>query len=233
MERKSRMAKYQDLRASIQQNSEQAKQSTNTTTVEPKTFEQPKVSTLTTATNLQEDTLIEQLTLENINSQPNEVLDRALSDVRESQNQPDSFNTRVDILNKIRQSKINAGESEEELIPTPVNETIEEEDEPIVEKTTEDEAFSRFGFKRAVEEEEEEVEEEITEEVTTKTGIFHFGKKNVEEEDEEEVVEEEIVEEEDEEEEKPSLLIKILNGIIILLSIALVGLIAYMVKGMF
>lgn len=199
-----------------------------------------------------EDTLLESLTLDSINSQVDEELERALSRVREEAGQED-FNTRMDILNKIRQTKMaqDAALTQEEIKEPEIEEVeLEEEDEE-----EEQSSGYRFGlFKRRQEddeiEDEQQDEQEDEEEETSHRFRFGFKKRmaEVEEDDEEEELEEEEAPrkfrfgskkrsseiEEDEleegEEEENSTFIKVLNGVIIVLSLVLVALVGYIIK---
>lgn len=199
-----------------------------------------------------EDTLLESLTLDSINSQVDEELERALSRVREEAGQED-FNTRMDILNKIRQTKMaqEAALTQEEIKEPEIEEVELEEDDEEEEQSS----GYRFGlFKRRQEddeiEDEQQDEQEDEEEETSHRFRFGFRKRmaEVEEDDEEEELEEEEAPrkfrfgskkrsseiEEDEleegEEEENSTFIKVLNGVIIVLSLILVALVGYIIK---
>lgn len=201
-----------------------------------------------------EDTLLESLTLDSINSQVDEELERALSRVREEAGQED-FNTRMDILNKIRQTKMAQAAA---LTQEEVEEPVIEEEVELEEDGEEEEQSSgyRFGlFKRRQEddeiEDEQEDEQEDEEEETSHRFRFGFKKRmaEVEEDEQEEELEEEeetprkfrfgskkrssdIEEDELEEgeEEENSTFIKVLNGVIIVLSLVLVALVGYIIK---
>jgi hypothetical protein len=204
-----------------------------------------------------EDTLLESLTLDSINSQVDEELERALSRVREEAGQED-FNTRMDILNKIRQTKMAqaAALTQEEVEEPEIEEEVEleeddeeeeqasgyrfglfkrrqeddeiedeQEDEQEDEEEEEEETSHRFRFgfkKRMAEVEEDEQEEELEEEEETPRK-FRFGSKKRSSDIEEDELEEG-------EEEENSTFIKVLNGVIIVLSLVLVALVGYIIK---
>ncbi len=204
-----------------------------------------------------EDTLLESLTLDSINSQVDEELERALSRVREEAGQED-FNTRMDILNKIRQTKMAqaAALTQEEVEEPEIEEEVEleeddeeeeqasgyrfglfkrrqeddeiedeQEDEQEDEEDEEEETSHRFRFgfkKRMAEVEEDEQEEELEEEEETPRK-FRFGSKKRSSDIEEDELEEG-------EEEENSTFIKVLNGVIIVLSLVLVALVGYIIK---
>ena len=204
-----------------------------------------------------EDTLLESLTLDSINSQVDEELERALSRVREEAGQED-FNTRMDILNKIRQTKMAqaAALTQEEVEKPEIEEEVEleeddeeeeqasgyrfglfkrrqeddeiedeQEDEQEDEEEEEEETSHRFRFgfkKRMAEVEEDEQEEELEEEEETPRK-FRFGSKKRSSDIEEDELEEG-------EEEENSTFIKVLNGVIIVLSLVLVALVGYIIK---
>lgn len=185
-----------------------------------------------------EDTLTEAKTFEQMREESSKELDKALKSAKESVGKQDEYNTRMDILNKIREPekrtiKIDSVEdfateefsrgmfvSKEE----PKEESKEEqlkEKMSLMEKLAamspeEDAKKAEAVLKQEVEEKEEVVEEEPVEEVI-----------------EEESVEEQIIENEDEEkndEPKESKVVKVMNVIIVLLVIifiALLGTIIY------
>ena len=165
----------------------------------------------------QEDTLYERLTFDTITENETEEVKTALDKVRETNGQ-EQYNTRMDILNKIRQSKVET--------PVSYEEEVEEETEEVIEDVTE----NRFGYhKEEVKEDvEQEVEEDEDEEEQPKKRFGFFGRKKQEEVEDE--VEEEIEEDEDDEEEGSSFMVKLLNGCIVVLVLVLIGLVAFIAK---
>lgn len=237
MEKMSRMSKYKDLREGIKKDVVSNTQTTYTQQQEPvrdadyyKRFLASEESALEKPSKLQnamnDDTLVEPMTIDTINSQVDEELERALSRVRQESGQED-YNTRVDILNKIRQSKMlqEAQNSDEEESEELIDDEEENDDE---------EASHRFGFfKRHQDEDEEDDDEEEEEEEPeeTKRGFTLFKRHHDEEDDE--LDEEENDDEDDEDDEENSTFVKVLNGIIVVLGIVLIALIGYIAKEFF
>lgn len=234
MAKMSRMAKYKDLREGIKTDvvtSDSASVYTKNEEVVRDADYYKNIVSSDQATQLEsigtEDTLMESITLDTINSQVDEELERALSRVREEAGQED-FNTRMDILNKIRQTKMaqEAAVADEEELEEVEDEDIEEDDEDEEEDTR-----RRFGlFKRHQddddddeEEYEEDEEDDDDEQPRKRFGLF---KRHQDDDDDDDEYEE--IEEDDEEEN--SKFIKVLNGIIVVLGLVLVALLGYIVK---
>lgn len=182
-----------------------------------------------------EDTLTEAKTFEQMREESSKELDKALKSAKESVGKQDEYNTRMDILNKIREPekrtiKIDSVEdfATEEfsrgMFVSKEEPKEESEEEQLKEKMSLMEKLAAMSpeedAKKAEavlkQEKEEVVEEEPVEEVI-----------------EEEAVEEQIIENEDEEENdepKESKVVKVMNVIIVLLVIifiALLGTIIY------
>lgn len=128
MEKMSRMRKYQDLRENIKNDV-----ITGSPTVKNYTFSQEDDQSVQIKTPDQQDTLLEGMTIDTINNQKNEQLERALNRVREESGQEENFDTRMDILNKIRQTQ------------------VEPENYETIEETNEQPSF-RFEAQQEVEE---------------------------------------------------------------------------------
>ena len=230
MEKMTRMSKYKELRESLKNDvvtNEQAKPYiANEEIVKDASYYRNLVGEninnesqveIQQANN--NDTLLESLTFETITENEPEEVKSAIGRVKENSGL-NHYNTRMDILNKIRQSKIETPSlvvedeevEENEFVPNSFKLEIEEKvNESIVEETN-------------------EVEEEI-EEDTNKKRFGFFKKKKVDEEVVEEEVEEEVEEiEEETEEEESSFMVKLLNGLIIVLSLVLVGLVLFIAK---
>ena len=193
-----------------------------------------------------EDTLTEAKTFEQMREESSKELDRALKSAKESVGKQDEYNTRMDILNKIREPekrtiKIDSVEdfaTEEFSRGMFINQEKEEIDE---EKTKEKMSLMEKLASMSPEEDakkaeavlnQEAVEEEIIEEEPVEEKVVE--EKVVEEEVvEEESDEEQIVEEQEDEEvdePKESKVVKVMNVIIVLLVvifIALLGMIVY------
>ena len=266
MERPSRMSKYKELREGIKTDVSATSTSNHDTVKElnslsdtdflrefPQIDEEEPVKPAKLRSANKEDTLVESLTLDTINSQVDEELQRALTRVREDAGQ-DDFNTRMDILNKIRQSQAAsslqesfADDEEEE------EEEAQEEEEVYEEEEDEDESSSRarFGlFRRHQDDEEEEEDEEYEEydeyddeeeeEESSDHRRFGFLKRHHDDEEEEEDDEEPTIrvahideEEEEEDDVEHSKFVKVLNGIIVILVLILVGLLVYFASEFF
>ncbi|CVH74192.1 hypothetical protein BN3662_00003 [Clostridiales bacterium CHKCI006] len=266
MERPSRMSKYKELREGIKTDVSATSTSNHDTVKElnslsdtdflrefPQIDDEEPVKPAKLRSANKEDTLVESLTLDTINSQVDEELQRALTRVREDAGQ-DDFNTRMDILNKIRQSQAAsslqesfADDEEEE------EEVAQEEEEVYEEEEDEDESPSRarFGlFRRHQDDEEEEEDEEYEEydeyddeeeeEESSDHRRFGFLKRHHDDEEEEEDDEEPTIrvahideEEEEEDDVEHSKFVKVLNGIIVILVLILVGLLVYFASEFF
>lgn len=193
-----------------------------------------------------EDTLTEAKTFEQMREESSKELDRALKSAKESVGKQDEYNTRMDILNKIREPekrtiKIDSVEdfaTEEFSRGMFINQEKEEIDEEkpkekmsLMEKlasmSPEEDAKKAEAVlnQEAVEEEiieEEPVEEKVVEEEVVEEKVVE------EESDEEQIVEEQ--EDEEVDEPKESKVVKVMNVIIVLLVvifIALLGMIVY------
>jgi len=193
-----------------------------------------------------EDTLTEAKTFEQMREESSKELDRALKSAKESVGKQDEYNTRMDILNKIREPekrtiKIDSVEdfaTEEFSRGMFINQEKEEIDEEkpkekmsLMEKlasmSPEEDAKKAEAVlnQEAVEEEiieEEPVEEKVVEEEVVEEEVVE------EESDEEQIVEEQ--EDEEVDEPKESKVVKVMNVIIVLLVvifIALLGMIVY------
>lgn len=244
MTKMTRMSKYKDLREGIKTDVISNETATAYTKKEEivkdadyyKRFLASEEAAINQPTQLKkastEDTLVESLTLDTINSQVDEELERALTRVRQDSGQED-FNTRMDILNKIRQSKmVSEPEEVEEEAPEMDFEDVLEEDEDDDE---EENTGSRFGFfKRNKDEEDDEDDDDFEEddEEDDDSQKKHFGffkrHKDDDDDDEEEFYDDE--DDDDDEEEGNSTFVKVLNGIIVVLGLVLVALVGYIVK---
>lgn len=263
MERPSRMSKYKDLREGIKTDVNATGSSNHDTVKElnslsdtdflrefPQVDDEETVSAVSLKSANKEDTLIEPLTLDTINSQVDEELQRALTRVREDAGQ-DDFNTRMDILNKIRQSQ--AASSLQESFEDDEEEEVDEYE--VVEEDDEEEeeaapsSHTRFGlFRRHKEDDEEEYEDEEEyveyeneedddeyEEEDTSKHRFRFLKRHHDDEEEEDEDEATIrvSDSEDDEDVEHSKFVKVLNGIIIILVLILIGLLVYFASEFF
>ena len=254
MERPSRMSKYKELREGIKTDVSATSTSNHDTVKELNSLSDTDF--LREFPQIDDEEPIKPAKLRSantINSQVDEELQRALTRVREDAGQ-DDFNTRMDILNKIRQSQAAsslqesfADDEEEE------EEVAQEEEEVYEEEEDEDESPSRarFGlFRRHQDDEEEEEDEEYEEydeyddeeeeEESSDHRRFGFLKRHHDDEEEEEDDEEPTIrvahideEEEEEDDAEHSKFVKVLNGIIVILVLILVGLLVYFASEFF
>ncbi len=244
MEKMTRMAKYKDLRENLKKDvvSTEATQTyvTNEEIVKDANYYRNIVGDESTVekkveitTPVREDTLYETLTFDTITENEKEEMQSVFDKVRETNGQ-EQYNTRMDILNKIRQSKVEVSE------PMVVEETPVE---VVVEDIVQTPSENRFGYiKEEIQEEIKEIEEEIFDEdddedeveETPKKRFGFFKRKDneeVEEDDEEEIEEDnDEDEEDDDDEEESSFMVKLLNGCIIVLVLVLIGLVGFIAK---
>ena len=217
MEKMTRMSKYKELRESLKNDV------ITTESTQNYVANEEMVKDLSYYRNLvgeeikqpvKEDTLIESMTFETITENETEEVKGALEKVRENSGL-DQYNTRLDILNKIRQAKVEKPVVEMKEEVEEIHEDQQENEEVIQE--------NRFGYVK--EETETQIDEEEVDQEPKKKFSF-FKKKEETEELEEENVEEEDVEDQEE----STFLIKLLNGFIIVLVLVLVALVAFIAK---
>lgn len=217
MEKMTRMSKYKELRESLKNDV------ITTESTQNYVANEEMVKDLSYYRNLvgeeikqpvKEDTLIESMTFETITENETEEVKGALEKVRENSGL-DQYNTRLDILNKIRQAKVERPVVEMEEEVEEIQEDQQENEEVIQE--------NRFGYVK--EETETQIDEEEVEQEPKKK--FSFFKKK---EETEELEEENIEEEDVEDQEESTFLIKLLNGFIIVLVLVLVALVAFIAK---
>ena len=181
-----------------------------------------------------EDTLTETKTFEQMREEGSAELDKALKSAKESVGKQDQYNTRMDILSKIREPekntiKIDSVESyatQEFAKGMFVNNKVEEEPK---EKMTFMEKLAAMSPEEFLQQESEEVEEKQAEEITETKEIVETIEENPVEDIEENDTfiedEEEIIENKGE-----SKVVKVMNVIIVILVIifiALLGVILY------
>lgn len=181
-----------------------------------------------------EDTLTETKTFEQMREEGSAELDKALKSAKESVGKQDQYNTRMDILSKIREPekntiKIDSVESyatQEFAKGMFVNNKVEEEPK---EKMTFMEKLAAMSPEEFLQQESEEVEEKQAEKITETKEIVETIEENPVEDIEENDTfiedEEEIIENKGE-----SKVVKVMNVIIVILVIifiALLGVILY------
>ena len=184
-----------------------------------------------------EDTLTEPKTFEQMREEGSAELDKALKSAKETVGKQDEYNTRMDILNKIREPekhtiKIDSVESyatEEFAKGMFVNNKVEEEPkekmtfmEKLAAMSPEEDAKKAEEFlqqeSNALEEKQEDVQEELVETIEEPIEIFEENNVSIDEKDE-------VIENK-----KESKVVKIMNVIIVILVIvfvALLGIILY------
>ncbi len=184
-----------------------------------------------------EDTLTEPKTFEQMREEGSAELDKALKSAKETVGKQDEYNTRMDILNKIREPekhtiKIDSVESyatEEFAKGMFVGDEVEEKPkekmtfmEKLASMSPEEDAKKAEEFlqqeSNEIEETQDEVQEELVE--TIEEPIETFEENNISIDEEDEVVENK----------KESRVVKIMNVIIVILVIvfvALLGIILY------
>lgn len=187
-----------------------------------------------------EDTLTEAKTFEQMREESSKELDKALKSAKESVGKQDEYNTRMDILNKIREPekrtiKIDSVEdfaTEEFSRGMFINQKDEAKEESEEERLKEKISLMEKLASKSTEEDTKKTEDVLKQEVVEEKEEM-VEDEPVEEEIEEEAIEEQIIENEDEEENdepKESKVIKVMNVIIVLLVIifiALLGTIIY------
>ncbi len=239
MAKVSRMSKYKDLREGIKTDVEPNTQSSNDTVKElnslsdhdfirefPKIEDEDVAQPVTLTNPNQEDTFVEAVTLDKLNAQVDEELQRALTRVRQDAGH-DDFNTRMDILNRIRQSQIDAKDDSESIQPVLVDDDTDDalKQSPMGLINNDD-----TDYLNETSDEIEEIEEDDIS--NTKKHRFGFFKKEDEDENEEYDDDDEY-DDDSEDVVEHSKFVKILNGIIVVLVLILIGLLGYFAKEFF
>lgn len=188
-----------------------------------------------------EDTLTEAKTFEQMREESSKELDKALRSAKESVGKQDEYNTRMDILNKIREPekrtiKIDSVEdfaTEEFSRGMFINQENEETEEVEEEKPKEKMTLMEKLASMSPEEDVKKAEAVLNQETVEEEKEEIIEEEPVEEVIEEESVEEQIVEDQEDEEEndepKESKVVKVMNVIIVLLVIVFVALLGTIV----
>lgn len=242
MEKSSRVNKYRSLRESLKEDATLPKQDIQDHSDE---IDETKIPTLREYRMKQfvqevkgyEDT--QENELDGVKSElESKEIEEAIGKVRMVSGKGQQYNTRLDILNHIQAGSIKKVDKtpivippveelepvEEEIIKEPIEDSVEEKIvEPVMSEEVPVEPVKHF--KIFFEDEEEQVPEVETsvEEVEEQPSIFKRHK----------VFEEEEIEEEEEleaQEEGSSVMMKVLTGMIVVLSICLVALLGYIIK---
>ena len=187
-----------------------------------------------------EDTLTEAKTFEQMREESSKELDKALRSAKESVGKQDEYNTRMDILNKIREPekrtiKIDSVEdfATEEFSRGMFINQENEETEEVEEKPKEKMSLMEKLASMSPEEDVKKAEAVLNQETVEEEKEEIIEEEPVEEVIEEESVEEQIVEDQEDEEEndepKESKVVKVMNVIIVLLVIVFVALLGTIV----
>lgn len=256
MEKSSRVNKYRSLRESLKEDATLPKQDIQEHSDEIDDTKIPTLREYRMKQFIQEVKDYEgdqENELDGVKSElESKEIEEAIGKVRMTSGKGEQYNTRLDILNHIQSGAIKKVdktpivvppqaeevESSEEVLLEPVRETVKEKvEEPVVVETVPAEPVKHF--KIFFEDDEDEVEEEETketkpvfeEEKEEKRSLFKRHKV-FEEEDEIDEVEDEVEDEEEleGEEEGSSITMKVLTGMIVVLSICLVALLGYIIK---
>lgn len=244
MERKSRVNKFRDLRESLKDDASLPEQVIEEVIDEDDT----PIPTLREyrakqfVQEVKESFTDDVSELEGITAElDSREVEEAISRVRMTSGKGQQYNTRLDILNHIQsvvkrvdQAPIVYPDDEDDEIEEVVHNT--EEIKPVKHMSIFFEEEDEDETKEIeIEEEPQEIfEEEIEEEPKRKFSLFK--KRTIEEEyDEDDEYEEEYLEEddddyEDDEVEESTVLMKVLSGLIVVLSLCLVGLLVYIIK---
>lgn len=250
MEKSSRVNKYRSLRESLKEDATLPKQDIQEPNDEIDDTKIPTLREYRMKQFIQEVKAYEgdqENELDGVKSElESKEIEEAIGRVRMTSGKGEQYNTRLDILNHIQSGAIKKvdktpivvplveeDEPVEEVLLEPVKETVEEKiEEPVVvEPAPEPVKHFKIFFEDEDEEKEEETKEvepafEEEEEKEEKRSLFKRHK--VFEEDELDEIEDE--EELEDEEEGSSVTMKVLTGMIVVLSICLVVLLGYIIK---
>ena len=249
MEKSSRVNKYRSLRESLKEDATLPKQDIQEPSDEIDDTKIPTLREYRMKQFVQEVKDYEgdqENELDGVKSElESKEIEEAIGRVRMTSGKGEQYNTRLDILNHIQSGAIKKvdktpivvplveeDEPEEEVLLEPVKEVVEEKtEEPVVVEPVPVEPVKHFKIFFEDEEEEEETKEvepafEEEEEKEEKRSLFKRHK--VFEEDEIDDIEDE--EELEGEEEGSSVTMKVLTGMIVVLSICLVALLGYIIK---
>ncbi|MFQ9924436.1 MAG: hypothetical protein ACLRVU_13035 [Beduini sp.] len=250
MEKSSRVNKYRSLRESLKEDATLPKQDIQEPSDEIDDTKIPTLREYRMKQFIQEVKDYEgdqENELDGVKSElESKEIEEAIGRVRMTSGKGQQYNTRLDILNHIQSGAIKKvdktpivvplveeDEPAEEVLLEPVKETVEEKaEEPVVAEPTPVEPVKHFKIFFEDEDEEEEDTKEVEpafeeeEEKVEKRSLFKRHK--VFEEDESDEIEDE--EELEGEEEGSSVTMKVLTGMIVVLSICLVALLGYIIK---
>ncbi len=239
MEKSSRVNKYRELRESLKEEATLPKQDIQEYNDE---YDDSKIPTLREYRMKQ---YVEEVKgfeeegneLDGVKSElESKEIEKAISRVRMTSGKGEQYNTRLDILNHIQSGAMKKVDQTPIVVPDveDVKEEILEEpiQEEIVEEVVGKEPVKHFKIFFEDDEDDEEIQEKVEEVKEEKShSIFKRHKMFEEDEmDDEEEIQFNNDEDDDEDEEGSSVMMKVLTGLIVLLSICLVGLIGYIIK---
>lgn len=247
MEKSSRVNKYRSLRESLKEDATLPKQDIQEPSDEIDDTKIPTLREYRMKQFIQEVKDYEgdqENELDGVKSElESKEIEEAIGRVRMTSGKGEQYNTRLDILNHIQSGAIKKvdktpivvppveeDEPVEEVLLEPVKETVEEKiAEPVVAEPVPVEPVKHFKiFFEDEEDETKEVEPAFEEEEEKEEKRSLFKRHKVFEEDEIDDIEDE--EELEGEEEGSSVTMKVLTGMIVVLSICLVALLGYIIK---
>lgn len=247
MEKSSRVNKYRSLRESLKEDATLPKQDIQERSDEIDDTKIPTLREYRMKQFIQEVKDYEgdqENELDGVKSElESKEIEEAIGRVRMTSGKGEQYNTRLDILNHIQSGAIKKvdktpivvppaeEEATEEVVLEPIKEAVEEKvEKPIAVEPAFEEPVKHFKiFFEDEEDEEEDVKEAepVFEEEEKEEKRSLFKRHKVFEEDETDEIEEE---EELEDEEGSSVTMKVLTGMIVVLSICLVALLGYIIK---
>lgn len=207
MEKMSRVKKYRDLRESLNDDATLPKQEIKENDVEEDDFYIPTLKEYRQKQQTEKSVFFEtsEILQNEIDQESIENIEKAISRVRVTSGKGDSYNTRLDILNQI------SGAPKKDSHEITSNTELEVEDNGF--KTT-----SEFELEPIIfESDEDQFKTEETKKIIQDT------------QNENESFDEEEFEEENTEEE-PGIMMKVLTGLIVILTVCLVCLLVYLAK---
>lgn len=207
MEKMSRVKKYRDLRESLNDDATLPKQEIKENDVEEDDFYIPTLKEYRQKQQTEKSVFFEtsEILQNEIDQESIENIEKAISRVRVTSGKGDSYNTRLDILNQI------SGAPKKDSHEITSNSELEVEDNGF--KTT-----SEFELEPIIfESDEDQFKTEETKKIIQDT------------QNENESFDEEEFEEENTEEE-PGIMMKVLTGLIVILTVCLVCLLVYLAK---
>lgn len=215
MEKMSRVKKYRDLRESLNDDATLPKQDIKENEVEEDSFFIPTLKEYRQKQQTEKPVMFEtsEILADEIDQESIENVEKAISKVRVTSGKGESYNTRLDILSQINSNSSKPKVEREKIVSNPGL------------KIDEDSGFeltSEFDFE-PLSKEENESKKEVVQPKEEKKSKAKVQSLEVDEDDIE-------INEETQDEEEPGIMMKVLTGLIVVLSICLVCLVGYIVK---